>query len=44
MPLLVVSRPERVLLGRRVDQMISRHAPYTEEALKSLFVGEALLQ
>jgi ATP-dependent DNA helicase RecQ len=44
MPLLVVSRPERKVLGRRLDQIISRHAPYPESNLQTLFFGEAKLQ
>lgn len=35
-PLLVVARPERVLHGRRLDQTISRFAPYGEDQLLAL--------
>lgn len=35
--LLIVARPERVLRGRRLDQTLSRHAPYAEEQLPDLF-------
>jgi ATP-dependent DNA helicase RecQ len=37
-PLLIVARPERILRGRRLDQTLSRHAPYAEGAMPSLFV------
>ncbi|MCT7376361.1 DEAD/DEAH box helicase [Chelativorans salis] len=39
-PLLVVARPERVLRGRRLDQTISRYAPYAEDQLLALAGGE----
>ncbi len=32
-PLLVVAEPERVLRGRRLDQTMSRYAPYAEDQL-----------
>lgn len=35
-PLLVVARPERQLRGRRLDQIISRFAPYNEDQLLAL--------
>jgi ATP-dependent DNA helicase RecQ len=34
--LLIVARPERILRGRRLDQTLSRHAPYAEEQLPDL--------
>lgn len=39
-PVLVVARPERVLRGRRLDQMVSRYAPYAEDQLVALAGGE----
>lgn len=40
-PLLVVARPERQLRGRRLDQCLSRFAPYGEDQLLALAgVGE----
>lgn len=36
-PILIVARPERILHGRRLDQTLSRHAPYTEEQLPDLY-------
>lgn len=39
-PLLVVSPPERVVRGRRIDQMMSRYAPYAEDQLLVLAGGE----
>jgi ATP-dependent DNA helicase RecQ len=39
-PLLVIARPERVLRGRRLDQTVSRVAPYTQDQLLSLASGE----
>ncbi len=39
-PLLVVARPERVLRGRRLDQTISRYAPYAEDQVLGLAGGE----
>lgn len=35
-PLLVVARPELVLRGRRLDQTVSRFAPYAEDQLLAL--------
>lgn len=35
-PILVVARPERNLRGRRLDQTVSRHAPYGEAMLAAL--------
>jgi ATP-dependent DNA helicase RecQ len=35
-PLLVVARPERQLRGRRLDQSLSRFAPYGEDQLLAL--------
>jgi ATP-dependent DNA helicase RecQ len=35
-PLLVVARPERQLRGRRLDQSLSRFAPYNEDQLLAL--------
>jgi ATP-dependent DNA helicase RecQ len=35
-PILVVARPERVLRGRRLDQTVSRYAPYAEDQLLAL--------
>lgn len=32
----VVSRPDRVIRGRRLDQTVSRHAPYSEDLLRSM--------
>lgn len=39
-PLLVVARPERILRGRRLDQTISRYAPYAEDQLLALAGAE----
>lgn len=39
-PLLVVARPERVLRGRRLDQTMSRYAPYAEDQLLTLAGAE----
>jgi ATP-dependent DNA helicase RecQ len=36
-PILIVARPERIVCGRRLDQTLSRHAPYAEEQLPDLF-------
>lgn len=41
-PLLVVARPERVLRGRRLDQTVSRFAPYAEDQLLALAGGGPL--
>jgi ATP-dependent DNA helicase RecQ len=38
-PVLVVARPERVLRGRRLDQTVSRYAPYAEDQLMALASG-----
>lgn len=38
-PVLVVARPERVLRGRRLDQTVSRYAPYAEDQLLALASG-----
>lgn len=38
-PLLVVARPDRVVRGRRLDQSLSRYAPYSQDLL-ALGVGE----
>ncbi len=38
-PLLVVAQPERVLRGRRLDQTVSRCAPYAEDQLLALSSG-----
>lgn len=35
---IVVARPERLIFGRRLDQTISRHAPYSEDLLRSMAV------
>jgi ATP-dependent DNA helicase RecQ len=35
-PLLIVSRPDRLVRGRRLDQTISRYAPYAENQLAAL--------
>ena len=35
-PLLVVGRPERLVRGRRLDQTVSRHAPYSEATLREV--------
>lgn len=35
-PLLVVAKPERQFRGRRLDQMLSRFAPYSEAQLEAL--------
>ena len=32
-PLLVVAQPERILRGRRLDQTMSRYAPYTQNQI-----------
>lgn len=42
-PLLVVARPECVVRGRRLDQIVSRYAPYAEEQVLALagLAGEA---
>lgn len=39
-PLLVIGRPERVIRGRRLDQTVSRHAPYAEAMLDEFAVGD----
>lgn len=35
-PLLIISRPDRAVRGRRLDQTISRYAPYAENQLAAL--------
>jgi ATP-dependent DNA helicase RecQ len=35
-PLLVAGRPERLVRGRRLDQTVSRHAPYSEAMLREV--------
>lgn len=35
-PLLIVARPERIVRGRRLDQTVSRYAPYAEAQLPGL--------
>lgn len=35
-PLLIVARPERTVRGRRLDQTVSRYAPYAEAQLPGL--------
>jgi len=35
-PLLIVARPERIVRGRRLDQTVSRYAPYAEAQLAGL--------
>lgn len=40
-PLLIVARPERLLRGRRLDQMLSRYAPYAQDQLVSFAKGGA---
>ena len=42
-PLLVVARPDRILRGRRIDQTISRYAPYAEDQL-ALLAGDGVSQ
>ena len=32
-PLLVVARPDRIVRGRRLDQSLSRYAPYSQDKL-----------
>ena len=32
-PLLVVARPDLVVRGRRLDQILSRYAPYSQDML-----------
>lgn len=34
--MIVVARPDRLIRGRRLDQTVSRHAPYSEDLLRSL--------
>src|SRR5262249_20426784 len=33
---IIVARPDRHIRGRRLDQTMSRHAPYSEELLQSI--------
>lgn len=35
-PMIVVARPDRLIRGRRLDQTVSPHAPYSEHSLRSL--------
>jgi ATP-dependent DNA helicase RecQ len=35
-PLVIVGRPDRVLVGRRLDQTASRLAPYSEDLIENL--------
>ena len=34
--MIVVARPDRLIRGRRLDQTVSRHAPYSEDLLRSM--------
>lgn len=34
--MIVVGRPDRLIRGRRLDQTVSRHAPYSEDLLRSM--------
>ena len=38
--MIVVARPDRLIRGRRLDQIVSRHAPYSEELLRSMAADE----
>ena len=37
--MIVVSRPDRLIRGRRLDQTVSRHAPYSESMLRAIATG-----
>ena len=34
--MFVVAQPDRVIRGRRLDQTVSRHAPFSEDLLRSM--------
>lgn len=36
---IVVAQPDRVIRGRRLDQTVSRYAPYSENLLRSMSIG-----
>jgi ATP-dependent DNA helicase RecQ len=39
--MVVVARPDRLIRGRRLDQTVSRHAPYSEDLLRSKITDDA---
>jgi ATP-dependent DNA helicase RecQ len=41
-PLIVVAAPDRLIRGRRLDQTVSQHAPYSENTLRSISFGRSL--